>query len=117
MGNRIVNPDQAAFVARQTVDKAANEAPQQFIQYGTVVGVDLTEGVVPYISVSVDGPGNGVAVAVSLIGAFFFVGMRVAVLWTPPAGLCIIGTPETSRVPYVRATRGCTESGGGGGGG
>lgn len=102
----------AAFVARETLDKAKNEAGQQFIQYATVVGVDLTEGVVPYITVSPDGPGNGTIVAVSLIGSFFFEGMRVAIMWTPPAGCVIIGTPETQTVPYATATRGCTGGGG-----
>lgn len=105
--------DDVAFIARQTVDKAADETPSQILQYATVVGVDLSEGSVPYVTVSPDGPGEGTVVATSLIGGFFFSGMRVAVQYMPPAGLVIIGTVEIATTPYIRASRGC--SGGGGG--
>lgn len=106
--------DEIGKIARATVDKAADETPGQFIQYATVVGVNISQGSVPYVTVSIDGPGNGTVVATSLIGAFFFSGMRVAVEFTPPAGCVIVGTLEVETVPYGRASRGCTTTSGGG---
>lgn len=108
-----MDPDQVAMIARETVDKALGEADKASIQYATVTGINLTEGNVPYITVSPDGPGNGTIVAVSLIGSFYYLGMRVAIEWTPPAGCVIMGTLVTQTVPYARASRQCSGDGDG----
>lgn len=96
--------DDAAVIARATVEKAAREKPSDFIQFGSVVSVAAAEGLVTYATVHVDGDPEEVTVMVpSLIGVVLYPGLRVAVLFDRPHGAYIIGSPAVSGVPMVRA--------------
>ncbi|HUV10976.1 MAG TPA: hypothetical protein VMX12_08350 [Acidimicrobiia bacterium] len=103
-----IDPETAALVARETVNKAKDEKTHDGIEFGTVLSISFDEGLVPMVNVRLAGDDPDVSQTVpSLTGVAPEVGDRVAVIWDNPAGCYIIGTPDLITEPTARLSLVC----------
>lgn len=89
-----MDPEIAALIARQTIDKADTERLNADVEWGEVVGWDVREGVVTFVTVVLNAAPNTPVYCSSLIGSNFATGRRVAVWWTKAGGAYVIGSDE-----------------------
>lgn len=103
-----ISPETAATVSRAIADKIESTRPHAGIEFVTVQAISFDDGLVPMATVTFAGDANGVAQTIPcLTGIAPRVGQRVAVIWDPPAGCYVFGTPELDIVPTVSMSLCC----------
>lgn len=106
-----VNAETAGLLARETANKVKAELPHAGIEYARVIGVSYGEGLVPLVNVHLAGdPPESTRTVPCLTGVAPVVGQTVALIWDPPAGCYIFGTPEITLVPTGRMSLACLDN-------
>jgi hypothetical protein len=111
--NHELTPEDAALIAGETAEKVKRETGHSGYEFASVVSVSYDEGLNTYVEVSMANSDRTIRIP-SLFGRRFQRGQRVAIVWVPPAGCYVIGTPEMFINPVARMSLGCETVKGGG---